>query len=223
MSWQRHGTDLDPGGVGGWQRRQVVLHQGVDHAEVDGHVPQAFGAHRAGVVVPRVLREAVRVYEVAARQLLRMTAVSCDRQRSCECPWGRSHAAALSEPTRPSSTEAITSSWGGQTLKQAVMGMLHAAERSLQKVAMATRLTCRRGTRGTYPVGLSRVEQVLRADRAGGQVPALVVGELRQRHAGIAVHAVAGVCAQPLAQPAREQRAVSHQRLGGVAVLSAPC
>lgn len=41
------------------------------HLEVDGHVAEGLGAQGAGVVVPCVLPEAVRVHEVPARQLLR--------------------------------------------------------------------------------------------------------------------------------------------------------
>ena len=48
------------------------------------------------------------------------------------------------------------------------------------------------------PVGLVGVEEVLGADGAGGQVAAGVGLELGQVHAGVAVHAVAGVDAQAL-------------------------
>lgn len=55
----------------------------------------------------------------------------------------------------------------------------------------------------THPVGLVAVEQVLGAHGAGGQVAALVARELGEVHAAVALHAVAGVQAQPRAAPAQ--------------------
>ena len=40
------------------------------YLEVHCHIPDALGAQRAGVVVPDVRREAARVHEVSARELL---------------------------------------------------------------------------------------------------------------------------------------------------------
>jgi len=57
--------------------------------------------------------------------------------------------------------------------------------------------------RAARPVGLRRVEQVVRADGARAQVAALVPRELGQVHAGVAVHAVARVHAQAAPAPAQ--------------------
>lgn len=56
---------------------------------------------------------------------------------------------------------------------------------------------------GTHPVGGVAVKEVLCADRAGGQISALVLLELRQVHAAVALHAVAHIPAQALAQAAQ--------------------
>ena len=55
----------------------------------------------------------------------------------------------------------------------------------------------------TDPVGRIAVKEVLGTDRAGGQVSALVLLELSQVHAAVALHAVAHVSAQALAQAAQ--------------------
>ena len=55
----------------------------------------------------------------------------------------------------------------------------------------------------THPVGLIGVEQVLSADGASVQVSAGVLLEFREVHAGVAVHAVAGVNAQAFPPPAQ--------------------
>lgn len=57
--------------------------------------------------------------------------------------------------------------------------------------------------REAHPVRRVAVKQVLSADRASGQVAALVLLELSQVHAAVALHAVAHVPPQPLAQAAQ--------------------
>ncbi len=57
--------------------------------------------------------------------------------------------------------------------------------------------------RETHPVRRVAIEQVLSADRASGQVPALVLLELSQVHAAVALHAVTHVPPQALAQAAQ--------------------
>ena len=52
-----------------------------------------------------------------------------------------------------------------------------------------------------HPVGMGGVEEGICADRAGCEVAALMCRVLREMHAGVAVHAVAGVDAQALPQP----------------------
>ena len=64
-------ADLAAAGIGDRQLGGVLGEDGVEHAKVDAHVAQALRAQRARVVVARVLREAVAVHEVPARQLLR--------------------------------------------------------------------------------------------------------------------------------------------------------
>ena len=57
--------------------------------------------------------------------------------------------------------------------------------------------------RKTHPVRRVAVEEVLSADRARGQIPALVLLELSQVHAAVALHAVTHVPPQALAQAAQ--------------------
>ena len=66
-------THLAAAGIGGGQIADILGQDGVEHAEVDAHVAHALGADGAGVVVARVLPEAVRMHEVPARQLLHST------------------------------------------------------------------------------------------------------------------------------------------------------
>lgn len=54
-----------------------------------------------------------------------------------------------------------------------------------------------------HPVGRVAIKKVLSTDRAGGQVSALVLLELRQVHAAVALHAVAHISAQTFAQAAQ--------------------
>ena len=54
-----------------------------------------------------------------------------------------------------------------------------------------------------HPVGRVAVEEVLGADRTGGQISTLVLLELSQIHAAVALHAVAHISPQALAQAAQ--------------------
>ena len=57
--------------------------------------------------------------------------------------------------------------------------------------------------REAHPVRRVAIEEVLSADRTGGQVPALVLLELSQVHAAVTLHAVTHVTPQALAQAAQ--------------------
>lgn len=75
-----------------------------------------------------------------------------------------------------------------------------------------------------YPVRLGGVKEGIRADRAGRKVPAFVRWVLVQVHAGVAVHAVAGINAQALPQAAEvAERAVVDISAGLVIPQIADC
>ena len=84
---------------------------------------------------------------------------------------------------------------GGRLLSPAATGMLGMLGRAHQGGGG--------GGGRAHPVGLAAVEEVLGAHGAGGKVAALVGGELREVHAAVALHAVAGVQPQPRPPPAQ--------------------
>ena len=66
--------------VGRGQGDAISGNQGVNHAEIHAHVSQALGACWAGVVVARVVGEAMRVHEMSTHQFLCKTRASNLRQ-----------------------------------------------------------------------------------------------------------------------------------------------
>ncbi len=77
---------------------------------------------------------------------------------------------------------------------------------------------------GAYPVRLGGVEEGIRADRARREVPAFVRWVLIEVHAGVTIHAVAGINAQALPQAAEvAERAVVDVSAGLVIPQIADC
>ena len=88
------------------------------------------------------------------------------------------------------------------------MRCMQAARSVQQLIAIAMVMCVELGAHSSqgadaYPVGMGGVEEGVRADRAGRKVAALVCGVLGEVHAGVAVHAVAGVDAQALPHAAQ--------------------